>query len=44
MIRKEGKEWVLYTSDGKKVLGRHTSRKKAIAQEIAINIEKHKEK
>lgn len=40
MIKKEGDHWVLYTSDGSKVLGKHKSKKKAIAQEIAININK----
>ena len=38
MIKKEGNEWVLYSKDGKEVLGKHPSRKKAIAQEVAIKI------
>lgn len=41
VIRKEGSEWVLYSHDGKKVLGRHKSKKKAQAQERAIQARKH---
>lgn len=40
MIRKEGAEWVLYTSDGKRVLGRHKTKKDALAQERAIQMRK----
>lgn len=40
MIKKEGKQYVLYTSDGKKVLGRHATRADAKRQEAAINISK----
>lgn len=29
MIRKEGKEYVLYTQDGKQVLGKHKTKLKA---------------
>lgn len=36
MIRKEGNVWVLYTSDGKRVLGKHKTKKEAQAQERAI--------
>lgn len=36
MVKQEGHEWLLYTADGKRVLGRHTSAKKAWAQEYAI--------
>jgi len=36
MIRKEGSVWVLYTSDGKRVLGKHKTKKGAVAQEMAI--------
>ena len=36
VIRKEGDEYVLYTKDGSRVLGRHSSRQKAIKQEYAI--------
>jgi len=42
MIKKQGKQWVLYDSSGKKVLGRHPSRAAALAQETAINISKAK--
>jgi len=35
-VRKVGRSWVLYTKDGSKVLGRHTSREGALAQERAI--------
>ena len=44
MIKKEGSKWVLYTKDGKKRLGTHKSRAKAIAQEHAINISKARKK
>jgi hypothetical protein len=44
MIVKKGNQWVLYNSDGTKVLGRHPSKKAAIAQEVAINISKAKKK
>lgn len=44
MIKKQGKEWVLYTKDGSKVLGKHSSKKKAVAQEIAIKYSKNKNK
>jgi hypothetical protein len=40
MIRKEGRVWVLYTSDGKRVLGRHKTRADAVRQERAINLSK----
>lgn len=40
MIRRVGKHFVLYSSDGSKVLGKHPSREKAEAQEAAINISK----
>jgi hypothetical protein len=36
MIKQEGDEWVLYTSDGDRVLGRHSTAKEAYAQEYAI--------
>jgi len=42
IIRQEGKEWVLYSSDGKKVLGRHKSEKEALAQERAILVNKQR--
>jgi len=39
MIVKAGKKWILYSHAGK-VLGEHTSRADAKAQEIAINLSK----
>jgi hypothetical protein len=33
--------WCLYTSDGKKLLGRHPSKAKAMKQERAIQVRKH---
>jgi hypothetical protein len=36
VIRKEDDEYVLYTRDGKQVLGRHKTRQEAIKQEYAI--------
>jgi len=37
MIRHEGKNrWVLYTADGKRVLGEHDSKEEAQAQENEI--------
>jgi len=40
MIKKVGKKWYLYTKDGKRILGRHTSKASAVRQEAAINISK----
>jgi len=40
MIRKEGDKYVLRTRDGKRVLGRHGTRKDAEAQERAIQARK----
>jgi hypothetical protein len=40
MIRKRGKFWILYDSEGNRVLGRHRSAKKARKQEIAIRLSK----
>jgi hypothetical protein len=36
IIRHEGSEWVLYASDGKRVLGRHKTKQEAERQEAAI--------
>lgn len=36
MIKREGKKFVLYTADGKKVLGRHNSRGDAKRREMQI--------
>lgn len=41
VIKEEGGEYVLYTHDGSKVLGRHKSQKEALAQEHAIQMSKH---
>ena len=41
MIRKRGGKWVLLSKDSGKVLGTHSSKEKAQAQEAAINIAKH---
>jgi hypothetical protein len=40
MIKKQGAKFVLYSSDGKKKLGEHTTRKDALAQERAIQANK----
>lgn len=42
MIKKQGNKWILYTKDGSRKLGTHSSKKKAIAQEIAIKASKAK--
>ncbi len=36
MIKKVGNKWVLYTKDGKRVLGTHSTKREALAQERAI--------
>jgi len=36
MIKHVGGKWVLYTRDGKRVLGTHDTREEAVAQEQAI--------
>lgn len=41
VITKEGDEYVLRSKDGKKILGKHKTRKGAEDQEKAINISKH---
>lgn len=40
MIVKEGKQWVLRSKDGSKVLGRHPSKEAAEKQEWAIEAAK----
>jgi hypothetical protein len=40
MIRKEGREYVLYTHNGSKILGRHKTKEEAVRQEQAIMIAK----
>ena len=42
MIKKRGKKWVVLDKSGKKVLGTHPSREKAVKQLQAIEISKHK--
>lgn len=42
MIKKIGSKFVLYTRNGKRRLGTHSSRKGALKQEAAIKISKHK--
>jgi len=41
VIKHEGNKWILYAKDGERVLGRHSSRAKALAQERAIQFSKH---
>lgn len=43
VVKREGNEWVLYTKDASKVLGRHSNPRKAYAQEYAINKAKERE-
>ena len=43
-IQKRNGKYVLKTKDGKKTLGTHASKEKAMAQETAINISKAKRK
>jgi hypothetical protein len=40
MIVHSGSKWILYTSDGKRVLGKHPSKEAAEAQERAIEASK----
>lgn len=40
MIRKEGNQWVVRTSDGSKVLGRHLTKEEALKQLRAIEVSK----
>lgn len=42
MIKKSGNKWILYTKDGKRKLGTHTTREEAVAQERAIKIKEKK--
>lgn len=44
MIKKSGNRWILYTKDGKRKLGTHTTRAEALAQERAITISERKVK
>lgn len=40
MVKKVGKKWVLYSHDGKKILGRHPTKAGAKRQEAAVNLSK----
>lgn len=40
MIKKVGKKWILYTSDGSRILGHHPTKAAALRQERAITISK----
>lgn len=42
MIKKSGNKWILYTKDGKRKLGTHSTREEAAAQERAIRAGKDK--
>ena len=42
MVKRVNGRWILYTKNGKRILGRHTTRAQAEAQEAAININKAK--
>ena len=42
MIKKKGKKYILYTSDGSRILGEHSSKEDAMKQEQAIQISKAK--
>lgn len=44
MIKKKGSEYVVTTKSGKKVLGEHKSKKKAVKQLQAIEISKKERK
>lgn len=41
MIRKRGNKWVVLDKKGKKVLGTHSTKEKALSQLRAIEISKH---
>lgn len=40
MIKQKGDKWILYSHDGKRILGTHETKEEAEAQEAAINISK----
>lgn len=42
MIKHRGNKWLVFTKDGKKLLGTHNSKKDAESQLAAIEISKHK--
>lgn len=44
MIKKQGKNWVVTDSSGKKILGTHPSKEKALKQLAAVEISKKKKK
>jgi hypothetical protein len=44
MIKKKGSQWVVTDSTGKKVLGKHKTKKEAQKQIAAVEISKKKKK
>jgi len=44
VIKKEGYKWVLYTKDGKKILGTFKTKKEALRREKQIQYFKHLKK
>lgn len=44
VIRKRGYQWILYTKDGKRVLGRFRTKKDAVKRERQIQFFKHMKK
>jgi len=36
VIKKRGRKWVLYSKDGRRILGEHDTYRQALAQERAI--------
>lgn len=42
MIKKEKNEWVLYSSDGTKILGKYKTKKEALEREKQIQYFKNK--
>lgn len=42
MIKKEGSEYILYSKDGKKKLGRYKTKQAAENREKQVNYSKHK--
>ena len=42
MMRKVGHEWVVFDSTGRRVLGRHKTKREALAQLRAIEASQHR--
>lgn len=42
VIKKSGNKWILYTKDGKRKLGTHSTRAEALAQEKAVHANRDK--